>query len=124
MLACEVKEESPSDSDASSATDANEYMAAADMQVMRCQQDRFNFTQSLINLVSGSLHDCWACCLWHSPHRSCVWPTPTYIWQVAFFEITRRDTDLMWRGVLACFVLLMFAAALLAILCSAQGRAK
>ena len=46
MVGCEVKEESPSDSDASSATDANEYMAAADMQVMRCQQDRFNFTQS------------------------------------------------------------------------------
>ena len=53
MVGCEVKEEGTSDSDASSATDANEYMAAADMQVMRCQQDRFNFTQSLINLVSG-----------------------------------------------------------------------
>ena len=53
MVGCDVKEENASDSDASSATDANEYMAAADMQVMRCQQDRFNFTQSLINLVSG-----------------------------------------------------------------------
>ena len=55
MVGCEVKEESTSDSDASSATDANEYMAAADMQVMRCQQDRFNFTQSLINLVRSPL---------------------------------------------------------------------
>ena len=53
MVGCDVKEENASDSDASSATDANEYMAAADMQVMRCQQDRFNFTQSLINLVSS-----------------------------------------------------------------------
>ena len=53
MVGCEVKEENASDSDASSATDANEYMAAADMQVMHCQQDRFNFTQSLINLVSS-----------------------------------------------------------------------
>ena len=39
------------DSDASSAVDANEHMAAADMQMMRYQDDRDNFTQALMNLV-------------------------------------------------------------------------
>ena len=48
-----ISEGDQTESDASSAADANEHMAAADMQIMRCQQDRVtNFTESLINLVS------------------------------------------------------------------------
>ena len=48
-----ISEDDQTDSDASSTADANEHMAAADMQIMRCQQDRVtNFTESLINLVS------------------------------------------------------------------------
>ncbi len=39
------------DSDASSAVDANEHMVAADIQMMRYQDDRDNFTQALMNLV-------------------------------------------------------------------------
>ena len=42
------------DSDASSAVDANEHMAAADMQMMRYQDDRDNFTHALMNLVRSS----------------------------------------------------------------------
>lgn len=48
-----ISEDDQTDSDASSAADANEHMAAADMQIVRSQQDRVtNFTESLINLVS------------------------------------------------------------------------
>ena len=48
-----ISEDDQTDSDASSAADANEHMAAADMQIMHSQHERVtNFTESLINLVS------------------------------------------------------------------------
>lgn len=65
-----ISEEDGPDSDASSTTDANEHMAAADMQITRCQQDRINFTESLINLVSGPILVSDGCaCMWLPIYR-------------------------------------------------------